>query len=201
MIDNIELYFLMLFVFGSIFNFSRSLCLRLLFAIGPHILVAIIAINDVKGGWAVYHQLPIWTTLLSVIIYLHLNTNLSRTKYALFLILVLSFLSTLSSPARYIVESLRPEIDISMVAKNKEAVISYGKSNGYVLDENFFVYDPKAVSSDAWLKEINDFVIGDCLVHLENSKTPIKLSQLYPQAKITTSKLYSPFALTCFSSP
>jgi len=200
-IDNIELYLLMISVLGTTMYFSRSLGARLSLAMIPHILVAIIAINDVKGGWAVYHQLPIWTTLLLVVIYLHLNTSFSLMKISLFLVLVLSFLSTISSPARYIFEGFRPEIDISMVAKNMDRVIEYGKSNGFILDQNFFVYDPNAVSNDAWLKEINDFMVGDCLVHLEISKTPMRISDLYPQSKIVSSRLDSPFVLTCFTSP
>lgn len=122
-------------------------------------------------------------------------------KISLFLVLVLSFLSTISSPARYIFESFRPEIDISVVAKNMDRVIPYGKSNSFVLDENFFVYEPNAVSSDAWLREINDSMVGDCLVHLEISNTPMRISDVNPQSKIVSSRLDSPFVLTCFTSP
>lgn len=197
--DNWILYAVVIII--GIFSFSIKLSfgIRFVISILPHTLVALLGISPVKGGWAVYHQIPVWTTVLFAIIYFHVNFGfLNRLKYLISLV-SLCLLSFASASLIYVYSGITSSIDIREVEKNYEHVIDLAMETGDVLDTNFFFLNPKRVPIDSWLREYNLFQSGQCLIHVKNSKSVDILSKLTSDVIPTQVDLLKPFVRTCFS--
>lgn len=196
--DNWLLYSVMLLVLITVYSHSPSVFYRSLIAIFPHIAVALVGISSVKGGWALYHQVPIWTTILVLIIYLHLNFKpISLHNFGILLV-SLCFASFASQSTLYVVSGLRSEFDTALISRNSPSIIQSARENGDFLDENFFVYDPERVPVYSWLREYTDFRRGDCLVSLSHSRTITILAKITSIDSPEITQLKTPFIRTCF---
>ena len=188
----------MLLVLITVYSHSPSVFYRSSIAIFPHIAVALVGISSVKGSWALYHQVPIWTTILVLIIYLHLNFKpISLHNFGIILV-SLCFASFASQSTLYVVSGLRSEFDTALISRNSPSIIQSARENGDFLDGNFFVYDPEKVPVYSWLREYTDFRRGDCLVSLSNSRTITILARITSIDSPEITQLKTPFIRTCF---
>lgn len=197
--DNLFLY---LFIAVIIFIAKSSMIgesLRMLAAIFPHVCVALIGISSVKGGWAVYHQVPIWTTLLIFLIYFQMNFQILNKAKFLVPTIALCISSLLSSSLIYVYDGLKPNHNRTLIDRNVQSVIDEATSRGDILDSNFFVYNPEKVSIHTWLREYTDFKKDMCLVSLKDSKSVSKLSEITEDKSPEVTYLAIPFQRTCYS--
>jgi len=198
-VDNLLLYLLIALLLLIAKSPAIGYSPRVLYAVFPHVIVALIGIASVKGGWAVYHQIPIWTTVLLFLIYFQMHFQILNRKVFLVPLLTLCISSLLSTSSKYIYDGINPPYDRSLIDRNVQSVINQAVSRGDILDTNFFVYNSNKVSIHSWLREYTDFKNGMCLVSLNNSNSISKLSEITGDRNPKITFLAIPFQRTCYS--
>ena len=198
--SNFLLMFLISFLIFVGLSKRNGLMLRFMFSIFPYLFVSIFANSWVKGVMLNYEILPPWTSvLLSILLYQkNQPTDNQKKQRTNFIIVTFLLMGIVNGSTKQIFSTFYAEVPNTNTFNTINDVIKEAKEKDILLDNNFFVYNPKLVSFHSWLKENNEFKNGDCLLHLPNSNTVQKLRVIFPLSKFETKNfLKTNFMVTC----
>lgn len=182
------------------FRYKEYLILRLMMSTIPFWVVSFLAFSWVKGQMLTYEIIPIWSSVVIAILFLpyYKLKNLISKKIFINLILVILMIGTINTSSKFLIKSALIETPSNRSIRIIDKIINQAKSEGIKLDTNFFVYDPRLVSHDSWLYDLNEFKVGSCFLHLPNSDRKILLEKNNSNLSFETIQyMNSSFFKTC----
>jgi hypothetical protein len=145
----------------------------------PFWIVALFAVSWVKGQMLTYEIIPIWSALILAILFLPCNSlkDSVLTKRIAYFILPLLIFGLINGSTKMLVNNVFNDTPTSKSMERIDAIIEQALAENTKLDTNFFVYNPRLVSHDSWIYDLNNIRAGTCFLHLPDSDRKLTLEK------------------------